>query len=234
MPQDEATRDIARAYGRSHWLRGYVSGKIAWDPIFPLARREIALKNQPVVDIGCGLGLLGISLRAAGITLRYRGSDISAWKINMGKEAVRYYGFENAGFEVCDALSTQIPEGSTVCIFDVLHYLEPQDQQRMLARLAEAAEQGSLVLIRTALRGTGWRYAATLLEEWWTRATGWIRGGEINFPTREEVVGIFKDRGLQTEVFPLWGRTPFASYLVKIHPRAPSQRRLTHEAAFPL
>ena len=234
MPKDESVRDIARAYGRSRWLRGYVRGKIAWDPVFPLARREIVQRNQPVIDIGCGLGLLGISLRAAGITLRYRGSDISAWKVNLGKEAVRYYAFEDAGFEVCDALSTPIPEGATICMFDVLHYLKPEDQQRMLARLAEAAEQGSLVLIRSALRGTGWRYAATLLEEWWTRATGWIRGGEINFPTREEVVGVFEERGLATEVFPLWGRTPFASHLVKIHPRATSRRRSRREAALPL
>ena len=234
MPEDDSIRDISRAYGRSRWLRGYVSGKIAWDPVFALARREIAQRHHPVVDIGCGLGLLGISMRAAGITLRYRGTDISAWKINLGKEAVRYYAFENAGFEVCDALSTQIPEGSTVCMFDVLHYLSPNDQLRMLHRLAEAAELGSLVLIRTALRGTGWRYAATLLEEWWTRATGWIRGGEINFPAREELVGVFGERGLRTEVFPLWGRTPFASHLIKVHPRAKSPRCRRREAAFPL
>jgi len=135
---------------------------------------------------------------------------------------------------VCDALSTRIPPGATVCMFDVLHYLKPEDQQRMLHRLAEAAEQGSLVLIRSALKGAGWRYVATLLEEWWTRATGWIRGGEINFPTRKQIVDVFEGRGLQTEVFPLWGCTPFASHLVKIHPRAASRRPPRREAAFPL
>ena len=219
MPKDRSLPDISRAYGRSRWLRGYVKGKIQWDPVYPLARREIVKRQQPVVDIGCGLGLLGISMRAAGITLRYRGTDIAAWKVNMGKEAVRYYGFDEAGFEVCDALNTPIPVGATVCLIDVLHYLDSADQQALLLRLAEAAESGSLVLIRTALRGTGWRYAATLIEEWWTRATGWIRGGKINFPSHEVLLGIFEEQGLQTEIFPLWGHTPFASYLVKIHPR---------------
>lgn len=220
MPKDRSLPDISRAYGQSRWLRGYVKGKIEWDPVYPLARREIVKRQQPVVDIGCGLGLLGISMRASGITLRYRGTDISAWKINMGKEAVRYYGFDEAGFEVCDALNTAIPAGATVCLIDVLHYLDSTDQQALLTRLAEAAESGSLVLIRTALRGTGWRYAATLVEEWWTRATGWIRGGKINFPSREDILGVFQEHGLQTEIFPLWGQTPFASYLVKILPRA--------------
>lgn len=220
MPKDRSLPDISRAYGHSRWLRGYVRGKIDWDPVYPLARREIVKHRQPVVDIGCGLGLLGISMRAAGITTRYRGTDISAWKINQAKEAVRYYGFDDAGFEVCDALSTVLPPGATVCLIDVLHYLDSEDQQTMLNRLAEAAEGGSLVLIRTALRGTGWRYAATLIEEWWTRATGWIRGGQINFPTRDGLVEVFMKRGLQTEISPLWGRTPFASHLVKILPRA--------------
>jgi O-methyltransferase involved in polyketide biosynthesis len=116
-------------------------------------------------------------------------------------------------------------------MIDVLHYLDADDQQRMLFRLAEAAEEGSLILIRTALRGTGWRYTATLIEEWWTRATGWIRGGQINFPTREEILGVFEDRGLRAEISPLWGKTPFASYLVKIHPRAKSAAQPRRRAA---
>ena len=153
MPKDRSLPDISRAYGHSRWLRGYVSGKIGWDPIFPLARHEIIHRNQPVIDIGCGIGLLGISMRAAGIALRYRGTDISAWKVNLGKEAVRYYGFENAGFEVCDALSTTITPGATICLIDVLHYLDADDQQRMLFRLAEAAEEGSLLASAAAGRG---------------------------------------------------------------------------------
>jgi len=227
MPKDRSLPDISRAYGTSRWLRGYVRGKIGWDPVFPLARREIVNRQQPVVDIGCGLGLLGISRRAAGITVRYRGTDLSAWKINMAKEAVRYYGFDDAGFDVCDALNTPIPPGATVCLIDVLHYLDSRDQQTLLLHLAEAAEAGSLVLIRTGLRGTGWRYAATLIEEYWTRATGWIRGGKINFPTRGALLRVFEERGLQAEISPLWGRTPFASHLLKVEGRSihPLQER---------
>ncbi len=218
MPKDRSLPDISKAYGRSRWLRGYVRGKVGWDPVFPLARREIVLRQQPVIDIGCGLGLLGISMRAAGIPLRYRGTDIAPWKVNKAKDAVRYYGFEEVGFDVLDALSTQIPPGATVCLFDVLHYLDPAAQQAMLGRLADAADAGSLVLMRTGLRGTGWRFLLTLLVEGWTRATGWIRGGAINFPSREDITGFFAERGLEAAVVPLWGRTPFASYLVKVEP----------------
>jgi hypothetical protein len=220
MPSDHSLPDIAKAYGNSRWLRGYVRGKIGLDPVFPLARREIVKRQQPVVDIGCGIGLLGISMRASGIPLRYRGTDIVPWKINKAKDAVRYYGFEEVGFDVVDALGTQIPPRATVCMIDVLHYLDPAGQRTMLGRLADAAGAGSLVLIRTGLRGTGWRFFFTWLVEMWTRATGWIRGGAVNFPAKKDIEEFFATRGLKTEITPLWGRTPFASYLVKVEPVA--------------
>jgi hypothetical protein len=88
----------------------------------------------------------------------------------------------------------------------------------MLERLADAADAGSLVLIRTAFKGVGLRYALTLIQEWWTRLSGWIRGGEINFPIRREMLGYFKHRGLKVMVTPLWGNTPFASELIVIEP----------------
>jgi hypothetical protein len=117
-----------------------------------------------------------------------------------------------------DALSTEIPQGATVCLFDVLHYLDKADQERMTTRLADAARSGSLILIRTALRSAGWRYWMTLLEEKWTRLSGWIRGGKINFPSREEITASFSRHGLNPQIIPLWGKTPFASHLIVISP----------------
>ena len=216
MPDSFSAYQIARAYGRSKWLRGYVAGKVGSDPVFKTSWKFISIRRQPVWDIGCGLGLLGISMRGAGLTERYRGFDTSAWKVNLGKEAMRYFGFDELGFEVRDALSVEIPTGTTVCMFDVLHYLSPVDQKLMLERLAKAAESGSLILLRTTFKDSGWRYLATLVEEWWTRATGWINGGDVNFPRRQELVSFFKERGLGIGVTPLWGKTPFGGELVVI------------------
>jgi 2-polyprenyl-3-methyl-5-hydroxy-6-metoxy-1,4-benzoquinol methylase len=211
-------KQIARSYGSSRWVRGYVGGKLALDPVFRVARRIIARRNRAVVDLGCGLGILGICLRTSGITLKYKGTDPEPWKINSAKQAMRYFGFEEVGYEVVDALSTEIPQGATVCLFDVLHYLDKADQERMTTRLADAARSGSLILIRTALRSAGWRYWMTLLEEKWTRLSGWIRGGKINFPSREEITASFSRHGLNPQIIPLWGKTPFASHLIVISP----------------
>jgi len=211
-----SSAQISRAYGRSRWLRGYVIGKLLLDPVFSAAWRFIVYRGRFVIDIGCGIGLLGISMRGAGLTERYLGSDITPWKVNKAKDAMRYFGFENVGFEVRDALAVEIPAGSTICMFDVLHYLQPDDQRLMLERLARAAERDSLVLIRTTFRNSGWRYWVTLAEEVWTRATGWIPGGAVNFPDRGETLAVFEDRGLRVAVEPLWGYTPFGGHLIVV------------------
>jgi hypothetical protein len=101
-------------------------------------------------------------------------------------------------------------------MFDVLHYLSSSEQKLMLERLAKAAEAGSLILLRTTFKDAGWRYLVTLAEEWWTRVSGWISGGEVNFPNRRALVSFFKNRGLGIGVTPLWGKTPFGGELVVI------------------
>ena len=218
MPDAFSIKQVARSYGSSRWVRGYVSGKLRLDPVFQVARRIIAKRNRQVVDLGCGLGILGICLRTSGITVKYKGTDPEPWKINSAKQAMRYFGFEEVGYEVMDAISTNIPEGATVCLFDVLHYMNDAQQNQLTTRLANAANSGSVVLIRTALRGAGWRYWMTLMEEKWTRLSGWIRGGEINFPTRQGIVDAFSRHGLTPQIHPLWGKTPFASHLIVLSP----------------
>lgn len=207
---------ISRAYGRSRWLRAYVALKLALDPVFETAWKLIVFRGAQVVDIGCGIGLLGITMRAAGLVERYRGADTSVWKINKAKQAMRYFGFEEVGYEVNDALSMPFPQGATVCVIDVLYCLAPDAQKRLLGRLADAAQSGSLVLIRTAFRNSGLRFYATLLNEFRRRLAFWIPRGRMTFPDRVELLEVFESRGLLVSVSPMWGRTPLGGYLIVV------------------
>lgn len=231
MAKSFSVFQIARAYGRSRVLRLKVAAKLAIDPLFETAWKFIVLRGEQVVDIGCGLGLLGITMRAAGLVERYRGSDTSVWKINKAKQAMRHFGFEEVGYEVNNPMSTQIPPGATVCLFDSLHCLPPDEQETLLERLARAAESGSLVLIRTAFRNSGLRYYSTLLKEYAAQPAFWIRGGVVAFPERGELLSVFSSRGLQTAVTPLWGGMPFGGHLVVVErPVAPPQKLETPPA----
>lgn len=224
MAKSFSVFQIARAYGRTGTLKWRIAAKLAIDPLFETAWKFIVLRGAPVVDLCCGLGLVGITMRAAGLVERYRGSDTSVWKINKAKQAMRYFGFEEVGYEVNHAMTAEIPAGATVCLFDSLHFLHPDEQGALLNRLAGAAESGSLVLIRTAFRNSGLRYYSTLFKEYATRPAFWIRGGTIFFPARGDLLSVFTRRGLQTAVSPLWGGMPFGGHLVVVErPQAPPQ-----------
>jgi 2-polyprenyl-3-methyl-5-hydroxy-6-metoxy-1,4-benzoquinol methylase len=216
MPDAFSAFQIARAYGSSRFLRSYIATKMITDPVYKISWKFISMRQKPVWDIGCGFGLLGISMRGAGLTERYRGFDTRAWKVNKGMDATRHFGFEDIGFEVRETLSAKIPEGATVCMFDVLHSLPPPEQNAMLERLASAAESGSLILLRTTFKDSGGRYLMTYLAEFYARLTRWTRAGDLNFPSKRDLVSFFKRRGLGIAVTPIPGKTPFLGELIVI------------------
>jgi 2-polyprenyl-3-methyl-5-hydroxy-6-metoxy-1,4-benzoquinol methylase len=216
MPDAFSAFQIARAYGSSRFLRSYIATKMITDPVYKISWKFISMRQKPVWDIGCGFGLLGISMRGAGLTERYRGFDTRAWKVNKGMDAMRHFGFEDIGFEVRETLSAKIPEGATVCMFDVLHSLPPPEQNAMLERLASAAESGSLILLRTTFKDSGGRYLMTYLAEFYARLIRWTRAGDLNFPSKRDLVSFFKMRGLGIAVTPIPGKTPFLGELIVI------------------
>jgi hypothetical protein len=55
-------RIVSRYEGR--WLRGYVRGKLRHDPIYAAGLELLKDSPRPVLDVGCGIGLLACWLRA--------------------------------------------------------------------------------------------------------------------------------------------------------------------------
>jgi hypothetical protein len=95
-----------------------------------------------------------------------------------------------------------------VVMLDLLHYFDDEAQAAMLRRAAAGAD---LVIIRDALRDGSWRYRATYAQETFARTVRWLQAERLNFPRRATIVGAFD--GFESEIVPLWGRTPFNNYL---------------------
>jgi SAM-dependent methyltransferase len=212
----ERAHKIASAFGKGGWLKGYIRGKLLADPVFDVALEAVQKHGGDVTDLGCGLGLFGLWLKSDGSPALYQGCDLGGWKINEGRAAARRLGYNGVILQEVDMSEFPLERAGVICAFDVLHYLPRESQERLVRRLAQATRAGSLVLIRNGMRGCGWRSAVTLLEEWWTRGSGWIRGGEINFPRLESLVALFEREGCSVEARPLWGKTPFSSYLLRV------------------
>lgn len=209
-------KHIASSFGKGRWLQGYIQGKLLTDPVFDTALEIARAHNGRIVDLGCGLGLFGLWLRSHQIDAPYVGCDLGGWKIDAGRNVAAKLGFSNIQLHEGDLLEFPLMPEDMICAFDILHYFPENLQSRLIHRLAEAARNGSVILIRNGMKGCGWRSYVTLIEEWWTRLSGWIHGGEIHFPELHSLVAEFQAGGCHVEYKPLWGNTPFSSFWLKV------------------
>lgn len=203
---------IAAYFPESRWLQGYVRGKLRTDPAYPAVLERLRERPQPALDIGCGLGLLSFYLREHGYAEEVLGVDCDAKKIAKAA-AIAVAHYQDLAFAPTDARDVS-PNYSAVIMLDVLHYLTNESQHLLLTSIAEKVPPGGIVIIRNAPNDGSWRYRLTWLEEVFVRAIGWIGGGGIiNFPNIDAIAAPFRQRGFAEEIKPLWGGTPFNSYL---------------------
>lgn len=212
---------IARRY-EGRWLQGYARGKLRGDPVFRAAFDLLRNESRPVLDIGCGIGLLEFYLRECGFTAPLTGFDFDAKKIAVAERiaAPHYPGIR---FMVGEAAQTFPGEPGHVVLFDVLHYLDAAAQRVLLNRVAERVAPDALCLIRETPRDRSWRFRLTQLEELFLHAILWMKSHAVHFPAVRDITAPFVQRGFSAEVRPLWGRTPFNSHLFIF--RAPPSAR---------
>jgi SAM-dependent methyltransferase len=190
--------------------RSYARGKLRWDPVFATAASLLSESRHALLDIGCGLGLLGQYLRECGRNTPYRGLDLDVRKV----EAARAAASDSMRLEFATGSASSMPAfRGDVALVDLLHYLPADLQRRAVADAAERVAADGVLMIRSVVRDRGWRFRTTLLEERFARMIGWMRYPTGHFPRREEIEAQLHAIGFTTRVTPLWGRTPFNSYL---------------------
>jgi SAM-dependent methyltransferase len=198
---DDVASRIAAQYP-SGFLRTYVRAKLRIDPVYAAVFDRIGNSTDPLLDVGCGVGVLAAYLRTRGFAAPIRGIDHDERKVAVASRVVH-----DAKFEVADARSA-IAAGGTVVLLDLLHYFRSGDQTAILGAIAANAKT---IIIRDAVRDGSWRYRLTYAQETFSRAVRWLRAERLHFLTRDEIVRPFA--GFEAEVVPLYGRTPFNNYL---------------------
>lgn len=221
-PRDTAATDQPRPLDRDairliaarfpgRWLQGYVRGKLRSDPLYAAVTQVVLAAPAPILDIGCGIGLLGHYLRESGHTADYLGLDLDAHKIAIAKRAAA----RSSGLRFVAAASDSLPAWQGhVALLDVLHYLGPAQQQAVLQSAAERIAPGASLIIRNVLRDESWRFAFTRLEELFMRSIRWMRYGVQHYPHAEGLRAPLAAAGLNVMIRPLWAGTPFNSYMI--------------------
>jgi 2-polyprenyl-3-methyl-5-hydroxy-6-metoxy-1,4-benzoquinol methylase len=194
------------------WLRNYVRGKLRRDQIYQAAYALLRDSAAPILDVGCGVGLLAFYLRERACGQPVLGLDVDVRKIRHGSTiAARHYRDVDLRFH--DVAKT-IPEFSgNVVLFDVLHYLPHPKQTALLGHLADCVEPGGVLIIRDCPRDTHPRYSITWLAEKFAQAISWNVASPLHFPSRASLAEAFGAAEFERESRPLWGASPFNNHI---------------------
>lgn len=211
MTHEEACRSVADLY-EPRWLRHYVASKLRSDRVFVRAYELLRDSTQPILDVGCGVGLLPFYLRARGCTQPVIGIDIDARKLARARDiAARRYN--DITFLEQDASGALPDLSGNVTLLDVLHYLAPAKQQALLLSVALRVAPAGMLLVRDCPRDGSARYFATHLAERFAQAISWNVGVPLHFPAREEITRVFKPAEFTSSEEPMWGGGPFNNRL---------------------
>ena len=215
-----AARSIARAFlpervfgNRYDYF--YTLAKLRTDPLYPGVLEALRGTTAPVLDLGCGLGLLLHALRLDGQAMPWHGVDIDADKIRRGRAIAERSGIaEGARFEVVDLAEGWPPHHGSVAILDVLQYLDAEAQGALLDDAAAMIVPGAKLVIRSGLGDDSRRGRTTRITDRLAHLAGWMQEVPKRYPTRAELESRLGAAGLEVDFRPLYGNTPFNNWLV--------------------
>ena len=226
-PLDRARcREIARAFAPRHLLGNrhdyfYTLIKLRSDPLYPGVLAALRGTRAPVLDLGCGLGLLAHALRHDGQSLPYRGVDIDADKIARGARVAADRCLRDVRLDVMD-LGVETPDHSgSATILDVLQFLSPEEQRQLLVKVAAMIAPRGRLVIRTGLQDDSGRSRNSRVSDRFASLVGWMQERPRSYPTAAGLRRILEGAGLRVSMAPLYGSTPFNNWLLVATPVLP-------------
>ena len=184
LPGDMTGHESACARVAAHfsqrWLRAYVGSKLRGDPVYPAAYELFSGSDEPILDVGCGVGLLAFYLRERGCRQPILGLDVDARKIRQGTQIARQR-YKDVDLRTQDVQESLPDFSGTITLFDVLHYLPLARQTALLADLAQRVAPAGALVIRDCPRDNGPRFWMTWAAEKFAQAVSWNLNTPLHF-----------------------------------------------------
>jgi SAM-dependent methyltransferase len=210
----------------------FARGKLRGDPVFAaLLARGLIDDRATVLDLGCGQGLLCAWLDAAR-ACHGRGEWHDAWPAPPGLR--NYRGIDQSAREVArasvalgsratiergDIRTADYRSADVIVMLDVLHYLDPPNQDRILARVRAALRPAGTLLLRVGDAGAGLGFRVGQLIDRLARLCRGHGAGRLHGRTLAQWSSALERAGFASFPTPMSAGTPFANVLIVAMPR---------------
>jgi 2-polyprenyl-3-methyl-5-hydroxy-6-metoxy-1,4-benzoquinol methylase len=195
------------------WARSYVSSKVKTDPLYGAVFDELRSAQMPLLDLGCGMGLLAFYLREKGLHFPIHGLDYDPRKIEAARRVAEMLSHRQVSFDTHDAREGLPHHAGNVSILDILQFFTPDEQEALLNLAASRVAPGGKLVIRSGLRDESWRFKVTVAGDLLAKASFWMKAAPTHYPTASDFERILAPHG-NVKIVPLWGGTPFNNHLI--------------------
>jgi len=207
-------RRIAERYKPSQYHYWYSLSKLSLDPLYEDVGTLLQGHRPPILDVGCGIGLMLHALRGSGIHSRYQGVDIDAEKIAIARSTVQPSDMAEVHFEVRDLRHDFPRHLGSVVLLDVLQYVEPAAQQDLIVKSACCLSADGVLVIRGGLDDGSLRAALTRTTDRIGHAIRWMGTSFKAQPKPAQLQSWLQQQGLQAEFRKPPSRAPFNNWLI--------------------
>ncbi|HEY0503322.1 MAG TPA: class I SAM-dependent methyltransferase [Lysobacter sp.] len=213
----QRAEDIARAFMPRWNVRYdyyYARTKLGTDPLYPGVCDVLRGTRAPLLDIGCGLGLLAHALRGDGQTMSYRGYDNDTSKVERARRAAARRQLPDVEFGTAD-LGAQLPaHHGSVALLDVMQFIPADAQVRAIDALLGMLSPGAKLVIRTGVADGSRRARITRFVDVFAKKVGWMNASPVHYPELDMLRARFDAAGVASEFIPLHGNTPFNNWRI--------------------
>jgi 16S rRNA G1207 methylase RsmC len=187
-------------------------GKVLMDPLYAAVLEALRPTREPLLDVGCGMGVLAFYLRERGWDAPCHCVDVDRKKIALAQRIQHRWPGAFA-FHAVDVVSGLPDHSGSVTLLDMLQYLPHHAQDSLLASAAARVSADGVLVIRNAMSGGGGRHGITRVTDMLARWGRWMGTVPRDYPDRDSVCLSLAAQGLHGGFEPLWGRTPFHNWL---------------------
>lgn len=213
QPLKLVARNISGRYS-TPFDRHFAYWKVQMDPLYQGVGGLLAGSSLPVLDVGCGTGLLCFYLLERGAVGPLHGLDFDPHKIAAARKA----GEELPNppvFHQRDARDPWPEIAGHVCLLDVLHYLPAEAQGSLLTCAARHVAPSGRLVIRTGLKADNWRYRVTLMTDRLMNRLKLMKSPPLSYPEQGQLEAVLHEAGLQLiTARSLHEGTPFNNHLL--------------------